>query len=68
MDELRQNKSDLDWPNGLCGKPLPPAVEEWLRTRDQGKRESEEAFTRINHRLEETKKTIDRLKRSVGLE
>jgi hypothetical protein len=68
MDERRQNKSDLDWPNGFGGKPLPPAVEEWLRTRDEGKREREEAYARINYHLEEARKSIDRMKRSVGLE
>jgi hypothetical protein len=68
MDEVRQNNPDLNWPNGLCGKPLPPAVEEWLRTREEGKREREEAYARINRRLEEARKTIDRMKRSVGLE
>lgn len=68
MDDLRQNNPDLDWPNGLCGEPLPPAVEEWLKTREQGKREREETLARINHRLEKTKKLIDEMKRSVGLD
>lgn len=68
MDDLRQNNSDLDWPNGLCGKPLPPAVEEWLRSRDEGKREREEAFADLRRNIEKNRRRIDRLKRSVGLD
>lgn len=68
MQELRQNKSDLEWPNGLGGEPLPPAIEEWLTTHKQEDRERQEALANLHRNIEKTRKTIDRLKRSVGLE
>lgn len=63
MDDLRQNDSDLDWPNGFCGEPLPPEIEEWLTSREPGERSRKKLRSEAEEHLEEAQRLLDSLKR-----
>jgi uncharacterized Zn finger protein len=67
--DLRQNNSDrtLDQPTNLDEDPM-AAIERWLSTREQRVRESEELRLRAERSVAKVRRSVDELKRSVGLE
>lgn len=67
--ELRQNNSQAAEGQATSLDENPWAViERWLATREQRVRESEEIRLRAEKSVEEAAKSVERLKRSVGLE
>jgi hypothetical protein len=67
--DLRQNNSDtaLDQPTNLDEDPM-AAIERWVSTREERVRESEELRLRAERSVAKVRRSVDELKRSVGLE
>ena len=67
MDERRQNSPEKakGWPSSIGGKPLPPAVEEWLSTMEERRRKRRETRAEAERHLKEAGRIIDDLKRSL---
>jgi hypothetical protein len=67
--ELRQNNSQTPEGRAMNLDENPwTAIEQWLATREQRVRESEEIRLRVEKSVEEAAKSVEDLKRSVGLE